>query len=140
MAPSSSFNDALIVGGGHADLSAALTLYRALHTSIIFGAHRLCNWQSSPVRLTPTWENQDPEKFREAARAELCESGLCRFVDTGVDRVEKLDNGIFQAVDTSGEIWLGRKLLFATGMEDVFPTLDGYVENYPTRMFLPLHV
>ena len=140
MAPFSSFNDALIVGGGHAGLSAALTLYRALHTSVIFDAHRPRNWQSSPVRLTPTWENQDPEKFREAARAELRESGLCRFVDTGVDRVEKLDNGIFQAVDTSGEIWLGRKLLFATGMEDVFPALDGYEENYPTRMCVPWHV
>lgn len=136
MAPISPITDVLIVGGSHAGLSAALTLYRALHTSVIFDTNRPRNWYSSPVRLTPTWENQDPEIFREACRAELRESGLSQFVDRGIDRVEKLDNGLFQAIDAKGKLWLGRKLLLATGMEDVFPNLDGYEENYPKRMLV----
>lgn len=108
MMPDSITNDVLIVGGGHAGLSAALTLYRALHTSVIFDTHRPRNWYSSPVRLMPIWEHQDPESFRETSRAELRESGLSRFVDAGIERVGKLDNGLFQIVDINGGLRLGR--------------------------------
>lgn len=134
---SASVTDVLIIGGSHAGLSAALTLYRALHTSVIFDTHKPRNWYSSPVRLTPTWDNQDPEKLREASREELRGSKLCHFVDAAVQRVKKLDNGLFQAIDAHSELWLGRKLLLAIGVEDDFPNLPGYKENYPARMCVP---
>lgn len=121
MMPDSIINDVLIVGGGYTGLSAALTLYRALHTSVIFDTHRARNWHSPPVRLTPTWEHQDAERFREAFKAELRESGLSQFIDAGIERVGKLNNGLFQIVDINGGLWLGRKLLLATGMDDVSP-------------------
>lgn len=135
MMVSSTVTDVLIVGGSHAGLSAALTLYRALHTSVIFDSRKPRNWCSSPTHLTPTWEHQSPEKLREASRAELQESGLCCFVEAEVERAEKLSNGLFQATDSNGGLWLGKKILLATGVKDIFPSLDGYQENYPQRIF-----
>ncbi|CAD6584960.1 MAG: hypothetical protein ASARMPREDX12_001800 [Alectoria sarmentosa] len=137
MALPSSVTDALIIGGSHAGLSAALTLYRALHTTIIFDEYKPRNWYPSPVRLTPTWEHKDPERLREASRAELRESGLCRFVDATIQQAEKLSNGLFQVTDTKGGLWYGRKILLTTGVKDIFPNLDGYEENYPQRMSVP---
>ncbi|KAI0508616.1 hypothetical protein F5B22DRAFT_620496, partial [Xylaria bambusicola] len=54
-ASGSSNADVLIIGGSHAGLSAALTLYRALYTSIIFDTQEPCNDRCTPTRLTPTW-------------------------------------------------------------------------------------
>lgn len=137
MALPSDLTDVLVVGGSHAGLSAALTLYRALHTSIIFDEHKPRNWYSAPVHLTPTWEHQDPEKLREACRMELRQSGLCRFIDATVQRAERLSNGLFRLTDANGELWHGKKVLLTTGVRDIFPDLDGYKENYPRRMLVP---
>lgn len=126
--------DAIVVGGSHAGLSAALTLYRALHSVVILDSHRPRNRYSSPIHLTPTWEHQDPEAFRKASRAELEKSGLVQIVDTTVESVSKLDNGLFEAVDIEARRWIGRKVLLAMGVEERFPDLDGYEENYPQNM------
>ena len=126
--------DVLIVGGSHAGLSAALTLYRALHTCVIFDTNAPRNSYSTAVHLTPGMENKDADKMREECRDELKKSGLITFVDQGVVKVEKTSGGLFQATDSQGTLWLGRKLLLAYGTEEIFPDLAGYAENYSTGM------
>jgi thioredoxin reductase len=126
--------DVLIIGGSHAGLSAALTLYRALHTCIIFDSDKPRNSYGTAVRLTPTWENQDPEAFKRAARKELSASGYTRFVDGEVQRVKTTDDGLFKATDSAGEEWLGRKILLATGSKDIFPPIPGYDALYARGM------
>ena len=133
-AVASEITDAIVVSGSHAGLSAALTLYRALHSFVILNSFRPRNQRSSRIHLTPIWEHQDPEAFREASRAELAKSGLVQFVDTTIESVSKLDNGLFEAVDTEARRWIGRKVLLAMGVEERFPDLDGYEENYPQNM------
>ena len=137
MALPSTIVDALIIGGSHAGLSAALTLYRALHNTVIFDDHKPRNWQHSLVHLTPTWEHKSPEALRVASRVELLDSGLCRFVDASIKLAARLDNGLFQVTDSNGVLWHGRKILLAIGVKDVFPNLDGYELNYPQRMSVP---
>lgn len=138
MAPSFDIHDVLIVGGSFAGLSAALTLYRALHTCVIFDHHEPRNRYSTPIHLVPTWENQDPKTFFETSKAELQVANLCRFSDSKVERVRRLENGLFEALDAGGRVWLGRKVLFSTGVEEIFPNISGYEENYPSRMFVVL--
>lgn len=126
--------DVLIIGGSHAGLSTALTLYRALHTSIIFDSQKPRNNYSTAVRLTSTWEDQQPEEMREASRKELRAAGFTKFVHAEVQKVEKKDDGLFEATDDKGVKWLGRKVLLATGACDVFPDLPGYTDVYAKGM------
>lgn len=52
------------------ELSAALTLYRAMHTCRIFDSNKPRNRYGAATRLTPTWEYQDPDACYNAAREE----------------------------------------------------------------------
>lgn len=146
MASATSITDVLIVGGGYAGLSAALTLYRALHTCVIFDTPRPRTRSYTSVHLLPTWEDQDPRKFREAAKAELLNTGLVSFVDVDVDRVDHRVDRLFEATDAHGRRWLGRKFVLAIGVEDVFPNLEGYEKSYTKGMseifppFLVCHI
>jgi gliotoxin/aspirochlorine biosynthesis thioredoxin reductase len=125
---------ALIIGGSHAGLSAALTIYRTMHTVMIFDSQKPRNQWGTAIRSTPGFEGKSPEEYREASREELRKSGLVTFVNTQITHVERTEEGMFEASDATGQSWLGRKVLLATGMQDVFPDLTGYLENYSTRM------
>ena len=137
-APDSDIADVLIVGGSYAGLSAALTFYRALHTAIVFDHRRPRNSYDSPIHLVPTWENQDPKSYFRASRAELQLANLSRFCDSQVERVTRLENGLFEALDATGSVCLGRKVLLSSGVEKTIPNIDGYRDNYPARMLVPL--
>jgi thioredoxin reductase len=130
--PKTLITDVLIIGGSHAGLSAALTLYRVLHTCIIFDSKKPRNSYSTAVRLTSTWENRTPEEMKEASRKELLDSagGLTTFVDAEVTKIEKTSNKLFEATDDSGAKWLGRKVLLATGTRDIFPDIPGYADLF----------
>ncbi|KAF2446671.1 FAD/NAD(P)-binding domain-containing protein [Karstenula rhodostoma CBS 690.94] len=127
-------SDVLVIGGSHAGLSAALTLYRALHTTVIFDASTPRNNYQTPIRLTPTWEHQHIDDFKQAAKKELQEAGYTTFVEAHVDKVSR-SNGLFELVDSNGTTWQGRKLLLATGSKDIFPAIPGYDALYARRIF-----
>ncbi|KAF2179242.1 FAD/NAD(P)-binding domain-containing protein [Zopfia rhizophila CBS 207.26] len=137
----SSITDALIIGGSHAGLSAALTLYRALHTSIIIDSHKPRNWVNTPTHLTTGSDFLAPEDMREQARAELKRHGYTTFVDAKVEKLEKVSMGadgspqVFKATDSNGKEWVARKIVLATGAEDEFPAIEGYRECFGQRIF-----
>lgn len=126
--------DVLIIGGSHAGLSAALTLYRVLHTCIIFDSGTPRNHYSTAVRLTSTWEARTPEEMKEASRKELLDAGFTRFVDANIVKVQRTTDGLFEVADESGTTWLGRKLLLAMGTRDIFPDIPGYADVYAKGM------
>jgi thioredoxin reductase len=130
----SPISDVLIIGGSHTGLSAALTLYRALHTCTIFDSLKPRNSYATPIRLTPTWEHQGLDKFKESAKKELLNAGYAKFVDAEVEKVENKPDGLFEVTDSTGVKWTGRKVLFATGSKDIFPGIPGYSELYASNM------
>ena len=134
MPASPTITDVLIVGGGHAGLSAALSLYRALHTCVVFDSHQARQSDSLKVHLTPTWENRDHADLRERSRTELKSSGLVEFVDHAAISVEKTSAGLFSIADDKKQIWLGRAILLAVGTKDVYPNITGYQELWTERM------
>lgn len=139
--------DVLIIGGSHAGLSAALTLYRGLHTCIIFDSSRPRTRSADGstlgrIHLTPTWEHSSPEAMKAASRKELSEFGseFISFVDdVEIKSVRKRSDGLFEASSSQdgSRKWTGRKLLLATGARDVFPVdLPGYGELYARGMYV----
>lgn len=126
--------DVLIVGGSHAGLSAALTLYRALHQCVIFDSSAPRNSSGTKLHLTSGWDGSNPEKLKEAQRSELEATGIIDFVSRAVASAKKLPDGTFEVTDESNVVWKGRRMILAIGMHDVYPGIEGYAENYGTRM------
>ncbi|KAK8044778.1 hypothetical protein PG993_004802 [Apiospora rasikravindrae] len=132
---SSSMYDVIIIGGGHAGMSAALTLYRHLHTCLIFDIAKPRNSWSLPSHSVSGWEGRQPEELRTTSRAELLATGLVTFVDSEATSLAHRSGGGFEITDSQGNTWTGRKLLIASGKQNIFPNIPGYAENYPEKIF-----
>jgi thioredoxin reductase len=132
--PDSEVFDVLIIGGGFAGLTAAATLARQLHTAAIFDSGIYRNARSDSLRVMPTWDGQDPESFRAAARAELEKYDSIRFVRTEIKGVVKGEKGMFEASDAAGQTWQGRKLILASGVCEIYPAIPGYEECWARGM------
>jgi thioredoxin reductase len=126
--------DVIIVGGSHAGLSAALTLYRALHRCVIFDSSKPRDTSGAPVHLTSAWDGADAEKLKDAQVSELKSTGLIDFVSRAVVSAKKQSDGTFEVVDDRNVLWRGKKMLLAIGMQEVFPDIAGYAENYGSTM------
>lgn len=128
--------EVLIVGGSHAGLSAALTLARHQIDVLIVDSNAPRNKWKTPTHVVPTWEHRNPDDLRRASREELRKTGFARFVDAHVTTIKKpgTNESLFVASDSHGGAWSGRKLLIATGVEFIFPPIEGYEENFPDRM------
>ncbi len=48
--------------------------------------------------------------------------------------LRKADDGCFEATDTDGELWMGKKVILATGVRDVYPDIEGYAECWVKGM------
>jgi thioredoxin reductase len=133
--------DALIIGGGPAGLSAALALARVCRTSMLFDSGEYRNKGVEEMHTFLSRDSIHPEEFRAAARQQILNkySAQVSFMKSRVVRVSKKEilpgyKG-FQAVESAGQTFLGRKLILATGTEDLLPTeIEGYKENWPEHM------
>lgn len=126
--------DVIILGGSHAGLSAAATLYRHQHSMLIFDNKKPRNSWRTSTRVISGWEGTDPEKLREKSRKEIDATGFAKVLNKTIVNIQKTNEALFVVTDTEGETWYGRKLLLAMGAEFVFPEIPGYAENFPSKM------
>jgi thioredoxin reductase len=130
--------DALIIGGGPAGLTAASTLARAVHSSIVFDDGTYRNKRSNDLHMVLTADNESPDTYRQRARDELLRNyDTVTFQTSTIIKVTKTEHG-FEAVDTNGSTWQGKKLILATGVEDIYPDIEGYSECWATGMLVRL--
>lgn len=126
--------DALIIGGGPAGLTVALTLARQVQTSIVFDDKNYRNKRTTHMHMVLTLDSESPEAFREKARQNIeSQYDTVQFEDTTIVSVKKV-NGGFEAQNADGQKWEGRKLVLATGVTDIFPEIDGYEECWARGM------
>ncbi|KAK5988143.1 Thioredoxin reductase verT [Cladobotryum mycophilum] len=134
--------DTLIIGGGPAGLSAALALARVCRTSVVFDSGE---YRNQGVKAMHTFLSRDgvhPEDFRATSRQQI-EEKYSKQVSLIKGRIVKVSNTEilpgykgFEAVDSSNQTYVGRKLVLATGTEDVLPTdIEGYKENWPAHIY-----
>ncbi len=134
MRSKSGIADVIIIGGSHTGLSAALTLYRALHTCLIFDSGTPRNAIADHVHMTPGFNDKTSDEAREVARNEVLATGLVQIVPKKVVSATKLSDEMFEVVDADGQPWKGRKILFAHGVKERYPAIDGFAENYGKYM------
>lgn len=135
--------DAIIVGGGPAGLSAALGLSRICRPSILFDSGEYRNQGSIAMHTYLSRDGIHPEEFRATARREI-EGKYSNYASVVKSTIVSVKNTEilpgykgFEAVDESNKTYFGRKLVLATGSEDMLPTdIEGYKENWASHMYV----
>jgi thioredoxin reductase len=126
--------DVVVVGGGPAGLNAALVLGRCRRRVLVLDAGRPRNRWSHGVHNFLTRDGTPPGEFRRLAVAELAAYTTVQLRHGVVTDVTR-QNGGFVVRDQDGGAWRCRKLLLATGVEDVLPEIDGFTECYGRSVF-----
>ena len=127
--------DVLIIGGGPAGLSAALTLARQRQTCVIFDVGAYRNAASDYMHLLPGFDHRSPGEYLAASRENILERyNTVTIQQTSVSAIQKREDGSFEATDSNRKLWQGKKLILAQGVDDIFPDIDGYAECWGKSM------
>lgn len=126
--------DTLIVGGGPAGLSAALTLGRISRTALLCDDNRPRNAPSKHVNNFPTRDGVHPREWVRLARKDLEKYNAIKLYDGSVTKVEKAVNG-FKAKLESGSVVSVKKVILAYGVRDKLPPVAGFKELWGKAIF-----
>ncbi|GAB3830735.1 NAD(P)/FAD-dependent oxidoreductase [Pontibacter rugosus] len=119
--------EVIIIGGSYAGLSAAMALGRSLRKVLIIDSGKPCNRQTPHAHNFITQDGKTPKEISALALSQVLQyDGVQLFNGLAVSG-NKTDNG-FEITTQSGEKFSGKKLLFATGITDLFPAITGFAE------------
>jgi thioredoxin reductase len=121
--------DAVIVGGGPAGLSAALTLGRCRRRVLVCDAGQPRNRASEHLHAFLTRDGIAPRDFLRIGREQLATYDTVRVRECEVVEAGRADGG-FEIVLADGARERGRTLLLATGVVDHVPPIEGIEPLY----------
>ena len=116
--------DIIIIGGSYTGLSAAMALGRSLRRVLIIDSGNPCNAQTPHSHNLITHDGATPKEIAEEARLQVLKYNTVKFYSGLVTEGVRVDNG-FEITTESGESFNSKKLLFATGVKDLFPDIKG---------------
>lgn len=117
----------IIVGGSYAGMSAALTLARSHRKVIIIDGGKPCNSSTPHSHNFLTQDGVPPAVIAEKARTQLLRYPSVDMVADSVVSVQGGD-GKVSVVTKSGTQFAGKRLVIATGINDLLPDIAGFRE------------
>lgn len=117
--------DVIIVGGSYSGLAAGMALGRALRSVLIIDSGDPCNKQTPHSHNFITQDGVPPGEISKLARQQVEDYQTVAFFDGLVIGGEKTAEG-FRVTVNSGEEFHAKKLVFATGIKDIMPDIDGF--------------
>lgn len=121
--------DVIVIGGGPAGLSAALTLGRALRPALLIDSGEYRNAPAAEMHNFLSQDGTAPADLRATARAEISRYSTVEIREAAAaDAAPVGDNAGFELTLSDGDSVRARRLLFATGLADDLPPISGIEE------------
>lgn len=119
--------DVVIVGGSFAGLSAALSLGRSSRRVLVIDNGNPCNRNTPNAHNFLTNDGSRPCDITERAKLQITHYPTVTFLEGTVEDILPTENR-FEIITDKGEKFLSRKVLFATGVTDTIPHIEGFAE------------
>jgi thioredoxin reductase len=119
--------DVIIIGGSFAGLSAALSLGRALRKVLVIDSGNPCNRRTPHSHNFLTNDGKTPQEITQTAREQLFKYQTVSFKSSIVADVIPKD-GLFEVITKDEAAYSTRKVVFATGIVDTIPIIEGFAE------------
>jgi thioredoxin reductase len=120
--------DVIIIGGSYAGLSAALALGRSLREVLVIDSGQPCNWQTPHSHNFLTQDGVAPAIILSQAKNQLLKYGTVKLFVNATAVKGHREGNYFSIVLETGDSYKAKKLLFATGVKDILPNIDGLWE------------
>jgi len=119
--------EVIIIGGSYAGLSTAMSLGRALRNVLVIDSGLPCNRQTPHSHNFLTQDGRKPQEIADIALEQVHQYETVHFhKGLAIDATKSED--IFEVETASGEVFSARKLIFATGIKDTMPAINGFAE------------
>ncbi|CAI2768662.1 NAD(P)/FAD-dependent oxidoreductase [Flavobacterium collinsii] len=125
--------DVIIIGGSYSGLATAMTLGRALKEVLIIDNAKPCNAQTPHSHNFLTQDGKTPAQITALARQQVKKYDSVVFFDGLANNGTKTVNG-FEIQVKSGEKFRADKLIFATGIKDELPGIEGFSDCWGISM------
>lgn len=127
--------DAVIVGGGAAGLSAALTLGRACRNAIVCDDGRPRNAVVDRMHGFLSRDGTHPDELLKISREQLSRYQNVEFAQTHISQAKRQGEHFLLRSD-DGFSLEARAVLLATGVYDALPQIGGVAELWGKRVFV----
>ncbi|MBN9381014.1 MAG: NAD(P)/FAD-dependent oxidoreductase [Chitinophagaceae bacterium] len=119
--------DVIIIGGSYSGLAAGMALGRSLRRVLIIDSGEPCNRQTPYSHNFITQDGKPPEEIALLAKQQVENYNTVAFFNGRAINGVNTGDG-FEIQVSSGETFRSKKLVFATGIRDVMPDIDGFSE------------
>lgn len=121
--------EVIIVGGSYAGLSAGMTLGRSLRKTLIIDSAKPCNRYTNYAHNFITQDGEKPGDIAAKAKAQVEQYDTVQFKSGLVTAVNQVPNG-FEVTTADGAQFHAQIILFATGVRDLLPEIEGLEETW----------
>ncbi len=116
--------EVIIIGGSYSGLAAAVALGRALKKVLIMDDGKPCNSQTPYSHNFLTNDGKTPKEIAHIAKQQVQQYKTIHFFNGKAVAGVKTADG-FQIQVSQGNTFNAKKLIFATGIKDMLPPIDG---------------
>jgi thioredoxin reductase len=127
-------NDAIVIGGSYAGLSAALQLARARRRVLVIDAGVRRNRFASASHGFLGQDGRAPGAIAAEGKAQLLAYPNVRWLDATVSQAGPQGEG-FRVSTAEGQVEQARKLVIATGVVDELPAIKGLAQRWGQSVF-----
>ncbi|WP_299535525.1 NAD(P)/FAD-dependent oxidoreductase [Ulvibacterium sp.] len=119
--------DVIIIGGSYSGLAAAMTMGRSIRKTLVIDSGKPCNAQTPHSHNFITQDGAAPSHISTLAKEQVLEYPTVSFKNDEVTNVEGSD-GNFEVSTLSQNRYKTEKLIFATGVKDLMPAIEGFAD------------